>query len=86
MAMSELACELMKAMRGVDCRLPAQVTQLARQGVTISLPDPTELLDRGKLGLYMSDLFIRSVNPHGLRSASEVFSVDHPRYGRRVGV
>jgi hypothetical protein len=86
LAVGELACELMKSMRGVDCRLPQSVTQLARQGVTISMPDPTQMLDKGRLGLYLSDLFIRSVNPYGLQSASEVFSVDHPRYGRRVGV
>lgn len=84
MAMGELACEVLKALKGQDCRLPRQVTQLARQGVTINFPDPTDLLKKGKLGLYISDMFIQSVNPSGLPSRSRVYSVDRPKW-RRAG-
>lgn len=83
MAMGELACELLKAMRGVDCRLPQQVTSLARQGVNISFPDPTSLLAQGRLGLYMADLFIETVNPGGLKAPSQAYRVDG-REPRRV--
>src|SRR5690606_39649442 len=43
LAMGELACEIAQAADGQDCRLPAGVQQLVRQGVTISYPDVGEL-------------------------------------------
>jgi hypothetical protein len=76
LAVGELACEVLRAMGGEDCSLPRQVTSLARQGVTISFPDPTDLLDKGKLGLVLSDRFIQSVNPHGLQRRARVASPD----------
>lgn len=83
-AVGELACELLKAFKGEDCRLPRNVTQLARQGVTISYPDMNDLFSRGRTGLYLADLFIMSVNPGGLRTRSRTYSVDRPQ-PRRTG-
>lgn len=80
----ELACEYLKASSGQDCRLPAGVTQLARQGLTISIPDLGDMLDRGRTGLYLTDVFIAAVNPGHLRQRSRTYSVDHA-YARRVG-
>lgn len=80
-AVGELACELMTLMRGEECRLPANVARMTRQGVSF---DFTALLADGKVGLYLSDLFLNSVNPSGLRARPRTYSVDHPA-PRRVG-
>lgn len=80
-AVGELACELLKSMRGDECALPPNVTQMTRQGISFTFSD---LLKDGKLGLTLSDLFLASVNPHSLASRSRTYSVDHPG-ARRVG-
>jgi hypothetical protein len=84
LAMGELACEIVKAGSGQDCRLPAGVTQLVRQGVTIQYPDVGQLLTEGRTGLYLVDLFLASENPNGLKSRARVYSVDRPLH-RRTG-
>lgn len=82
--MGELACEITKAARGQDCRLPPGVTQLVRQGVTIQYPDVGQLLKDGRTGLYLTDMFVTAENPHGLTRRSRVYSIDHPSV-RRTG-
>jgi hypothetical protein len=84
LAMGELACQFAKAADGQDCRLPAGVQQLVRQGVTISYPDVGELFKQGRTGLYLVDAFIATWNPYGLRQRSRVYSVDRPSV-RRAG-
>lgn len=76
MAVGEMACQFVRALEGKDCSLPPGVTQLARQGVTIQLPQPSELFKDGKTGLYTVDAFIASANPHNLVRRSRVYSVD----------
>lgn len=83
-AVGELACELIRAGNGEDCRLPRNVTQLVRQGVTIQFPSLSDLLDGGRTGLYLVDQFVATWNPGGLRRRSGVYSVDRPPH-RRVG-
>lgn len=75
-AVGELACEILKAMGGEDCRLPQRVQTLARQGVTIQFPDISELLTEGRTGMFLVDGFIQSVNPSGLRRRAKTYSVD----------
>lgn len=82
LAMGELACEVAKAADGGDCRLPAGVQQLVRQGVTISYPDVGELFRQGRTGLYLVDAFIATWNPYGLRQRSRVYRVDRPSVRR----
>jgi hypothetical protein len=84
LAMGELACEIAKAADGQDCRLPAGVQQLVRQGITISYPDVGELFLKGRTGLYLVDMFVATWNPYGLRQRSRVYSVDRPTV-RRAG-
>lgn len=84
LAMGELSCEIAKAADGQDCRLPAGVQQLVRQGVTISYPDVGELFAKGRTGLYLVDMFVATWNPAGLRSRSRVYRVDQPTV-RRAG-
>jgi hypothetical protein len=78
-AVGELACEMVKAMQGQDCRLPKTVTSLARQGVTITFPDLTTLFDKQRTGLYLVDLFLTTWNPSRLRHRSGTYSVDRAK-------
>jgi hypothetical protein len=84
LAMGQLACEIAKAAAGGDCKLPAGLQQLVRQGVTISYPDVGELFRQGRTGLYLVDMFVNTWNPYGLRQRSRVYSVDRPSV-RRAG-
>lgn len=82
LAMGELACEIVKAGRGIDCRLPPGVTQLVRQGVTIQYPDIGQLLKDGRTGLYLVDMFLAAENPDGLKTRARFFRVDRPQVRR----
>lgn len=84
LAMGELVCEITRAAAGQDCRLPPGVTQLARQGVTISYPDVGELLRNGRTGLYLVDMFLATENPYNLKQRARTYSVDGPKL-RRAG-
>jgi hypothetical protein len=84
LAMGEMACEILRAMSGENCRLPAGVTQLIRQGITIQYPDVGALLKDGRTGLYLVDLFLTSENPYNTKQRPRVYSVDSPRQ-RRAG-
>lgn len=83
-AVGELACQLLRASHGEDCRLPRSVSRLVRQGVTIEFPDLIELFQNGLTGLYLVDLFVKSTNPAGLRQRSHTYSVDGA-LARRAG-
>lgn len=84
LAMGELACQLIKAMNGEDCSLPPGVTNLTRQGVSIEVPDIGSIFHDGRTGLYLTDMFIISANPHKLASRSRVYSPDRMLH-RRAG-
>jgi hypothetical protein len=83
-AVGELACELIRARNGEDCRLPRNVTQLVRQGATIQFPSFVDLVREGLTGLYLVDQFVATWNPHGLRRRSGVYRVDGSPH-RRAG-
>jgi len=82
LAMGALACEILRAAGGADCKLPAGLQQLVRQGVTISYPDVGALFRQGRTGLYLVDMFLAAWNPYGLRQRSRVYSVDRPTVRR----
>lgn len=84
LAMGQLACEILRAAAGGDCKLPAGLQQLVRQGVTISYPDVGELFRQGRTGLYLVDMFVSTWNPYNLRQRSRVYNVDRPTV-RRAG-
>jgi hypothetical protein len=73
----ELACHLaLDCVGDGECRLPTRATSVTRRGVTWNLVDVQRAVDRGQTGLYFVDLFIRSVNPHGLTLPPRVWSPD----------
>jgi hypothetical protein len=82
LAMGQLACEIVRAAGGEDCNLPAGVTQLIRQGVTIQYPDIGSLFSQGRTGLYLVDMFLNTWNPYNLRQRSRVYNVDRPTVRR----
>lgn len=83
LAIGELACEYLRGMNGEDCRLPRNVTQIARQGVTITMPNPTEAFKAGLTGLRLTDAFILTWNPGRLRRRARTYSVDNIASVRR---
>lgn len=70
-----LACEYAKAcVADGDCRLPATVQSIARQGVSVQFLDFNMLVDRGFTGLAEVDQIIQAYNPYGLKSRLKVWS------------
>lgn len=85
LAVGEVACEFLRGLNGQDCRLPREVVSLARQGVTLTYPDPSTLASSGLLGLPISDRFLLAVNPDRRRRRARTISPD-TLGPRRVGV
>lgn len=79
-AHSELVCHLLKGCggsgSGCGCRLPANATRVARQGVTVEMADLAQVHAEGRTGLPTVDLWLRTVNPNRLTGPSRVFSPD----------
>lgn len=83
-AAGQLACQFAKACVGSDdCVLPQQLASLSRNGVEVSVVDPTEFLESGLTGIADVDLWIRAVNPQRKAQRSRVLSGDVSR-GRFV--
>jgi hypothetical protein len=75
-----LADQYLLAMAGSeDCMLPQRVTSISRQGMSWTLLDPQDFLDKGRTGIYQVDLFLTTVNPDGAKLRSRVFSPDTKR-------
>lgn len=56
------------------CRLPRSVTNITRQGVTLTLDKA--MFENGMTGIQEPDIFIRQWNPHGLITRPTVWSPD----------
>jgi hypothetical protein len=83
LAAAELACEMVKACTpGQQCRLPARVQSITRQGISQTFLDPQSFFEEGRIGLYTSDLFIQTFNPSGLKSRPIAMSPDGPHHRR----
>lgn len=74
----ELGVEMVRAALGVDCRLPERVTNVTRQGVSMTVMDPAEFLEKGKVGLPGVDLWLSAVNPKAVAQSAFVWSPDIP--------
>lgn len=82
-ALAEMTCELIKACdNDPECRLPARLQTLTRQGVTQNFVDPKLFAGKGAgtlTGLWLVDRFIQAYNPNFLASRSQVYSPDLPK-------
>jgi len=83
-ATGALAGEFAKACQGAECALPDNLASLSRNGVEVTMIDPTEVLNAGLTGVESVDLWVRSVNPARKAQPSKVWSPDAMR-GRFTG-
>lgn len=74
-----LACEIARAWTGDDhCRLPTNVAALVREGVSLTMLDPSAFLNaaggRGpvRFGLWEVDTWLGAINPAGLVTPGKV--------------
>lgn len=74
-----LACDFAKNCGSAGCGLPVNVSSITRQGVEVSMPDPTEVLNAGLTGISLVDLWIRANNPYRMASRPRVVTRDRPR-------
>lgn len=54
------------------CRLPRNTTNVTRQGVSVQMVSPQEIIESGVTGLPEVDAWIRALNPGGDAMISEV--------------
>lgn len=82
LAAGQLAGEFAKACAGQDCALPQQLASMSRNGVEVTVVDPSLLLEAGLTGLANVDLWLRAVNPAKRAQRTRVVSGDvrGPRY------
>lgn len=68
-----MAQEFMYAATGNNkCRLPRNVTAVARNGVTYMVYDPATFYQSGKTGLAEIDMWLAAVNPNHIMAAPSV--------------
>lgn len=78
-AVSEFTCELVKAcLPNCKCRLPRNVVRRVANGQTVEYADMTDALNKGRTGLYLTDLWLGLVNPNRLPAPPRVLSPDWP--------
>jgi hypothetical protein len=83
MAARTLAMEFAKLWAGDDdCALPQRITSVSRQGVSYTILDQQEFIDELRTGIYVIDLFLKTVNPDNARKKAKVFTPDVPRARR----
>lgn len=91
-AAAALAAELYRACPGTNagaCLLPSSVTQITRQGVTMSFQGFRSFgFDGAKgawnTGIALVDMFLNGFNPGGARRPAAFFSPDGPQFAERV--
>ena len=75
-ALAALAAELKLACQDEDCRLPARVQEITRQGIQMSLVNDVDFLRSGLFGVPEADMWVTAVNPNNQSSQSAVWSPD----------
>lgn len=71
-----LAAELGKMFAGQKCALPARVTSVVRQGISMDMLESLEVLKEGLTGLYAVDQWLLSANPDKRRQSGLCWSPD----------
>lgn len=70
------ACEIVKACLDRPCELPQRVTSIVREGVTLALLDPMDMIEKGLTGVYLVDMWLHSENPYRVPFGAAVLSPD----------
>jgi hypothetical protein len=84
LAVGELACNFLGFLTGGDCELPAGVTDISRQGLSMSLSQQTTDLVTMFQRYPITYLFLSTYNPKGLMARSQAYDLDGPDF-RIVG-
>lgn len=83
LAAGTFACELAKRMcKDGSCRLPKRATVVQREGVTITMPNDSQLFTNGAIGIDEIDWFLASVQ-HDNKQGWSVYSPDTKSYRAR---
>lgn len=84
-ACKQLAQNVMLAMNGTACQLPANIRSAVRQGASFERITPlSEELRTGSTGMFLWDSAIAAYNPYALRRTATAWSPDDP-FPVRVG-
>ena len=78
-----LTVEFLNACTGGNCRLPTTVSQVVRNGVTLTMAPGA--FPGGLTGIQEVDVWVQSINPNRHRIAPSVWSPDLPSH-RRMAV
>lgn len=84
LAAGELACYFLSILLGADCEIPPGVTDITRQGISMSLSEPTTDLLSFYQRFPVAYLFIKTYNPQGLLARAKAYDLDGNDY-RAVG-
>lgn len=80
LAVATLTTELWNALTpGSKCRLPRGWSTVTKGGVTITRPDPAQVVSARLTGLPEVDQWVKQTNPNGLMRATKVLSPDLER-------
>lgn len=73
-----LANELIWSDQDSDqCTLPERISSsVSRQGVSYTVLDPQDFLDKGRTGITIVDMFINAANPSGAKKRARIFTAD----------
>lgn len=84
LALGELACNFVDFLTGGECELPAGITDLSRQGISMSFANTTTDLTQLFARYPLTYLFIKTYNPNGLMARARAYDLDGPEF-RAVG-
>lgn len=73
------------ASQGEDCKLPKRVTSIVSQGLSMTLLDPQDYLEKGMTGVPEVDQVIAALNPGKAKAPSRLFTAKNPP-ARRLSV
>lgn len=65
-------------------RLPERVRAIVRQGESVTMVDPQDVLDKNRTGIPEVDLFLKAFNPQGMQRRAQVWSPDLARSRRQT--
>lgn len=76
-----LAVDILRGMSGQECALPARITSVSRQGLSMEI-DPRAYFAEGLTGVEAVDQWIMAVNPYKSRRPATISFPDRPRVER----